>query len=62
MEDLADTSTEYNYYKLDSVYRKDVVIGYRRILNETVATWGDSEKFKFDEYQIENQTNQDKMY
>ena len=60
LEDLADTSTEYNYYKLDTQYKKDTVIGYRRILTETVATWGDSEKYKYDDHQRENQTNLDK--
>ena len=60
LEDLADTSTEYHYYKLDSEYKKDTVIGYRRILTETVATWGDSEKFKYDDWQRENQTDLDK--
>jgi hypothetical protein len=35
LEDLADDSTEYRYWKFDTDYFKDPVIGYKRILNET---------------------------
>jgi hypothetical protein len=35
LEDLADDSTEYRYWKFDTDYYKDPVIGYKRILNET---------------------------
>lgn len=35
LEDLADDSTEYKYWKFDTDYYKDPVIGYKRILNET---------------------------
>jgi hypothetical protein len=39
LEDLADDSTAYSYWKLDEDYYKDTVIGYRKILSETKATW-----------------------
>jgi hypothetical protein len=35
LEDLADDSTEYKYWKFDTDYFKDPVIGYKRILTET---------------------------
>ena len=35
LEDLADDSTEYKYWKFDPDYYKDPVIGYKQILNET---------------------------
>ena len=35
LEDLADDSTEYKYWKFDTDYFKDPVIGYKQILNET---------------------------
>ena len=35
LEDLADESTEYKYWKFDKDYFEDPVIGYKRILNET---------------------------
>jgi hypothetical protein len=35
LEDLADDSTEYKYWKFDTNYFKDPVIGYKQILNET---------------------------
>ena len=37
LEDLADDSTEYKYWKFDTDYYKDPVIGYKQILNETKA-------------------------
>lgn len=35
LEDLADDSTEYKYWKFDTDYFKDPVVGYKQILNET---------------------------
>ena len=35
LEDLADDSTEYKYWKFDTDYFKDPVVGYKTILNET---------------------------
>jgi hypothetical protein len=35
LEDLADESTEYKYWKFDKDYFEDPVIGYKQILNET---------------------------
>jgi len=35
LEDLADDSTEYKYWKFDTEYFEDPVIGYKQILNET---------------------------
>jgi hypothetical protein len=35
LDDLADESTEYTYWKFDTEYFEDPVIGYKRILNET---------------------------
>jgi hypothetical protein len=37
LEDLADESTEYKYWKFDNDYFEDPVIGYKTILNETKA-------------------------
>jgi hypothetical protein len=39
LEDLADDSTAYSYWKLDPNYHKDTVVGYRKILSETKANW-----------------------
>jgi hypothetical protein len=41
LEDLADDSTEYKYWKFDTDYFEDPVIGYKQILNETksVEQW-----------------------
>ena len=35
LEDLADDSTEYVYWKIDTAYADDPVIGYKTVLNET---------------------------
>jgi uncharacterized protein with von Willebrand factor type A (vWA) domain len=35
LEDLADDSTEYKYWKFDTDYFQDPVVGYKQILNET---------------------------
>lgn len=35
LEDLVDDSTEYVYWKIDTVYYDDPVIGYKTVLNET---------------------------
>ena len=35
LDDLADESTEYTYWKFDNEYFEDPVIGYKRVLNET---------------------------
>jgi hypothetical protein len=35
LDDLADESTEYHYWKFDEDYFDDVVIGYKKILSET---------------------------
>ncbi len=39
LEDLADDQTAYSYWKLDQDYYSETVIGYRKILSETKATW-----------------------
>jgi Mg-chelatase subunit ChlD len=43
LEDLADDSTEYKYWKFDTDYFRDPVIGYKQVLNETKAPeqWDD---------------------
>jgi uncharacterized protein with von Willebrand factor type A (vWA) domain len=38
LEDLADDSTEYKYWKFDTDYFQDPVIGYKQILNETKSS------------------------
>lgn len=38
LEDLADDSTEYKYWKFDKEYVNEVVIGYKRVLNETLSS------------------------
>ena len=47
LEDLADTNTQYVYWKFDKNYFKDPVIGYKRILNETMSpeSWYTSGEF-----------------
>jgi len=47
LEDLADTNTQYVYWKFDKNYFKDPVIGYKRILNETMSpeSWYSSGEF-----------------
>jgi hypothetical protein len=35
LEDLADDSTEYKYWKFDTDYYVDPVVGYKQVLNET---------------------------
>jgi Mg-chelatase subunit ChlD len=35
LEDLADENTEYMYWKFDTDYFEDPVVGYKQILNET---------------------------
>jgi hypothetical protein len=35
LEDLADDSTEYHYWKFDNDYFEDPIVGYKRILNDT---------------------------
>ena len=40
LEDLADTSTVYHYWKLDEKYSDKTIIDYKRILKETVSDWG----------------------
>ena len=37
LEDLADTNTVYEYWNFDKNYFKDPIIGYKRILNETLT-------------------------
>lgn len=37
LEDLADDSTEYQYWKFDNDYFESPVIGYKQVLNETIA-------------------------
>ena len=37
LDDLADDSTEYTYWKFDQDFREDPVIGYKKILNETLT-------------------------
>lgn len=41
LEDLADESTVYNYYKFDTNYLKSPIVGFKTILNETKESWDD---------------------
>ena len=45
LEELADSSTEYLYWKFDTNYFEDPVVGYKRILNDTksVSAWNDDD-------------------
>jgi hypothetical protein len=47
LEDLADTNTVYEYWKFDKNYFKDPIIGYKRILSETMSpeAWYASEEY-----------------
>ncbi|CAB4170928.1 hypothetical protein UFOVP909_176 [uncultured Caudovirales phage] len=61
LEDLADDSTEYKYWKFDTDYFKDPVIGYKQILNETKSP----EKWLLDspdmiDYRIRNMSDEER--
>jgi hypothetical protein len=45
LEDLADESTEYIYWKFDDNYFEDPVIGYKKVINETKSPdqWSEEE-------------------
>jgi hypothetical protein len=49
LDDLADESTEYLYWKFDADYFEDPIIGYKRVLNETNSPeqWEDSEMYDY---------------
>ena len=49
LEDLADDSTEYHYWKFDNEYFEDPVIGYKTILNETKSP----SDWELDQYQYD---------
>lgn len=48
LDDLADDSTEYLYWKFDADYFEDPVIGYKQILNETKTPeqWSSDDDYK----------------
>jgi len=48
LDDLADESTEYTYWKFNPSYLDNIVIGYKTILAETKENWEDrSEDYRF---------------
>lgn len=61
LEDLADESTEYNYWKFDTEYWMEPVIGYKQILNETVdpSVWNESDK---NDYNTRYMNDQEKSH
>jgi len=62
LEDLADDSTEYKYWKFDTNYFKDPVIGYKQILNETKApeAW-DVDNPEMIDYRTRNMNDQERQ-
>lgn len=46
LEDLADETTEYNYWKFDEGHFSDPVVSYKRVLNETrtIEQWADDDR------------------
>ena len=60
LEDLADDSTEYKYWKFDTDYFHDPVIGYKQILNETKSpdTWDEDKLDRHTRYMDEDQLAQ----
>jgi hypothetical protein len=49
LEDLADDSTEYKYWRFSKHYAHDVVVDYKRVLNETRSpeSWGEDDKHDY---------------
>lgn len=49
LEDLADDSTEYHYWKFDNDFFEDPIVGYKKILNETKSPeqWADDEMYDY---------------
>lgn len=57
LDDLADENTEYMYWKFDTEYFEDPVIGYKRVLNETKSPelWNDESRNYQTRYMTEEQ-------
>ena len=49
LEDLADDSTEYHYWKFDNDYFDDPIVGYKKILNDTKSPeqWAQDEYYDY---------------
>jgi hypothetical protein len=60
LDDLADESTEYTYWKFDDTYFEDPVIGYKRILNETKSPelWEDESRNYKTRYMTDEQLHE----
>ena len=49
LEDLADDSTEYHYWKFDNDFFEDPIVGYKKILKETKSPeqWAEDEYYDY---------------
>jgi len=62
LEDLADENTEYKYWKFDTDYEYDPIVGYKKILNETKSPeqWNETLDEQYD-YMTRNMTAEQKV-
>ena len=62
LEDLADENTEYKYWKFDTDYGYDPVVGYKTVLNETLSPeqWNESLDSQYD-YLTRHMTREEKI-
>lgn len=60
LEDLADENTEYKYWEFDTDYDYDPIVGYKKILNETISPeeWNQSDQHV---YITRNMTTEEKI-
>lgn len=63
LEDLADESTEYIYWKFDSDYLEDPIISYRRVMNETRSpeNWDEEITTGYLDYRTRYMTDEQKV-
>lgn len=57
LEELADESTEYNYYQLDEQYVFDPIVGFKQILSETKTIeehYSERDKKEYEKFNLES--------
>ena len=57
LEELADESTEYNYYQLDEQYVFDPIVGFKQILSETKTIeehYSEHDKKEYEKFNLES--------
>ena len=62
LEDLADENTEYKYWKFEKDYEFNPVIGYKKILNETLSpeTWNQNTESPYYDHLTRYMTDEEK--